>query len=148
MEDPEQVRPGRWRIKAAEYDAAAYSNAVQADPSTPDSNLPDVGPPSAVTGLTLTEDNIQTQNGDYASRIKIAWTASTSAFVTAYQVTVTKGATVVYSAETRDTSATTPPVAPFQYGAVILPDSVTEACCGTRMTWKVFRLATVVASWM
>ncbi len=110
VEDPEQVRPGRWRIKAAEYDAAAYSNAVQADPSTPDSNLPDVGPPSAVTGLTLTEDNIQTQNGDYASRIKIAWTASTSAFVTAYQVTVTKGATVVYSAETRDTSATTPPV--------------------------------------
>ena len=109
-EDPEQVRPGRWRIRAAEYDAAAYSNAVQADPSTPDSNLPDVGPPSAVTGLTLTEDNIQTQNGDYASRIRIAWTASTSAFVTAYQVTVTKGAAVVYSAETRDTSATTPPV--------------------------------------
>ncbi len=108
--DPEQVRPGRWHITAAEYDAAAYSNAVQATPSTPDSSLPDVGPPVAVTGLTLTEDNLQLQNGDYASRIRIAWTASTSAFVTAYQVTVTRGATVVYSAETRDTSATTPPV--------------------------------------
>lgn len=109
-EDPVQVRPGRWRIVASEYDAAAYNSSVENDPSTSDGNLPDMGPPEAVTGLTLTEQNFQLQNGDYASRIKAAWTASTNAFVTGYQVTVRAGGSVIYSGTTRDTEATTPPV--------------------------------------
>ena len=110
VEDPEQVRPGRWRLRATEYDAAAYNNSVENAPSSADGNLPEMGSPDAVTGLTLAEDNFQLQNGDYASRIKVSWTASTDPFVTSYQVTVSRGGTVVYSAETRDTSATTSPV--------------------------------------
>lgn len=110
VEDPEQVRPGRWRIRAAEYDAAAYSNAVANAPSTSDGNLPAIGPPAAVTGLTLTEANGQLQNGDYASLIRVQWGASTDAFVTGYQVTITQGGSTVYSAETRDLEASSPPV--------------------------------------
>ena len=109
VEDPEQVRPGRWRLRATEYDAAAYNNSVENAPSSADGNLPEMGSPDAVTGLTLAEDNFQLQNGDYASRIKVSWTASTDPFVTSSQVTVSRGGTVVYSAETRDTSATTSP---------------------------------------
>jgi len=109
-EDPVQVRPGRWRIVASEYDAAAYNSSVENAPSTADGNLPEMGAPSAVTGLTLTESNYQLQNGDYASRIKATWTASSDPFVTSYQVTVRAGGAVIYSATTRDTEATTPPV--------------------------------------
>ena len=110
VEDPEQVRPGRWRIRAVEYDAAAYSNAVANAPSTSDGNLPAIGPPAAVTGLTLTEVNGQLQNGDYASLIRVQWDASGDAFTTGYQVTITQGSTTVYSAETRDLEASSPPV--------------------------------------
>jgi hypothetical protein len=109
-EDPVQVRPGRWRIVASEYDAAAYNSSVENAPSTADGNLPEMGAPGAVTGLTLTESNYQLQNGDYASRIKATWTASSDPFVTSYQVTVRAGGAVIYSATTRDTEATTPPV--------------------------------------
>lgn len=110
VEDPEQVRPGRWRIRAVEYDAAAYSNAVANAPSTSDGNLPAIGPPAAVTGLTLTEVNGQLQNGDYASLIRVQWGASSDAFTTGYQVTITQGGSTVYSAETRDLEASSPPV--------------------------------------
>lgn len=108
--DPEQISPGRWRMVATEYDAAAYNASVENAPSSPDSNLPTIGAPAAVTGLTLTESTYQLQNGDYASRIKAAWTASTDTFVTGYQVTVRQGATIIYSATTRDTEISTPPV--------------------------------------
>ena len=108
--DPVQVRPGRWQIAATEYDAAAYNNTVENAPSTADGNLPEMGAPAAVTGLTLTESNYQLQNGDYASRIKATWTASADPFVTGYQVTVRAAGAVIYSATTRDTEATTPPV--------------------------------------
>ena len=108
--DPIQVRPGRWQIAATEYDAAAYNNTVENAPSTADGNLPEMGAPAAVTGLTLTEANYRLQNGDYASRIKASWAASTDPFVTSYQVTVRAAGAVIYSATTRDTEATTPPV--------------------------------------
>lgn len=110
VDDPEQVRPGRWRIRAVEYDAAAYSNAVASTPSTPDTNLPEVGPPTAVTGLALTEVNYRLQNGKYASRVDAEWDAHTNGFVTGYQVTVRKGSEVVASFSTRDTRTPTPPV--------------------------------------
>ena len=120
VEDPEQVRPGRWRIRAVEYDAAAYSNAVANAPSTSDGNLPAIGPPAAVTGLTLTEVNGQLQNGDYASLIRVQWDASGDAFTTGYQVTITQGSTTIYSAETRDLEASSPPVREgVQYQAAV-----------------------------
>lgn len=43
-------------------------------------------------------------------------------------------------------STTTPPVLPFQYGALTVPPRVSDECCGTRMTWKVRRPALLAGS--
>mgnify|MGYP005848463147 CR=1 FL=1 len=107
---PEQVEPGRWQIRAEEYDAAAYSDSVIEQASTPDTRLPVNAPPDAVTGLSLSETTYQLQNGKYASRIDIAFVVSTSAFVTCYAVRVLSGAEVVWGPNVNSTTISTSPL--------------------------------------
>lgn len=107
IEDPEEVSPGRWRLVGAEYDPAAYSDSVATTPTFPDTNLPQPGPPAAVTGLTLGETLYQKRTGDFAARIDISWNASSSAFVTGYQVKVFDGPNVVWATSTASTNVST-----------------------------------------
>lgn len=62
------------RLTCVEYDPAMYSDAIVAESTTPDTTLPNPSTPPAVTGLTLTEEVYQLDNGTYASRIAAIWT--------------------------------------------------------------------------
>ena len=106
-DDPEQVRPGRWRLRAAEYDSAAYSDTVATAPSTADTTMPDpldipVGPTP-----TIVEENYQLQNGTYATRLAITWAGVAYPFPHAYRIRVTAGGTLVWSDELTDLRFTT-----------------------------------------
>lgn len=108
---PEQVEPGRWRVQAVEYDPAAYSDEIATQPTYADGNLPSDQAPPPVSDLTLTETTYQGKNGEYLSRINIAWAPSTSIFVTGYTVEVTDSAgAVVHSANTSGRRLATPPL--------------------------------------
>lgn len=109
-ENPQLTTPGRWRITALEYDAAAYSDEVVPQPSTPDTTLPANSPPEPPVGLTLTEDSYQLQNGNYASRIRISWSASPSPFVTGYVVRVLEAGAVVWATTVDATTVATSPL--------------------------------------
>ena len=97
IEPPVQTRIGRWQIAAIEYDAAAYSDIVVTEPSTPDTSLPVNAPPAAVTGLAITETTYQIQSGDFPSRLDICWNPSANLYVTGYSVIVLEGVTPVFT---------------------------------------------------
>lgn len=105
--DAEATEPGRWRVKAEEYDATVYSDAVDSKPSAIDTNLPD--PTAIPTGPTptITEENYQLQNGTYATRLRITWSAVTYAFPFVYRLRVTQGGTLIWSDELTGTSYVT-----------------------------------------
>ncbi len=109
VDEPIQVSPGRWSVRGLEYDPAAYSNEIASAPTYGDGNLPSGGVPDAPTGLTIGEAGYQTQNGEYASRITIAWTAP-STIVSGYNVEVREGTVLVWSVNTTSTNATTSPL--------------------------------------
>jgi hypothetical protein len=97
IEPPVQSSIGRWQIEAIEYDAAAYSDIVITEPSTPDTSLPVNSPPAAVTGLAITETTYQIQSGDFPSRLDICWNPSANLYVTGYSVVVLDGVTPVFT---------------------------------------------------
>jgi len=97
IEPPVQTSIGRWEIAAVEYDAAAYSDDVVTEPSTPDTSLPVNTPPVAVTGLAITETTYQIQSGDFPSRLDICWNPSPNLYITGYSVTVLDGVTPVFT---------------------------------------------------
>lgn len=93
-----QGENGRYTLSLTEYDAAAYSDAVQTEPSTPDTSLPDPGAPVAVTGLTLSEEVFQQQDGTYSSRIRATWDAPAFpvTFIANFAVRVSVAGAVVF----------------------------------------------------
>jgi hypothetical protein len=101
------TEPGRWRVTAEEYDETVYSDAVDSKPSASDTNLPD--PTAIPAGPTpaIVEENYQLQNGTYATRLRITWSAVTYGFPFTYRLRVTQGGTLVWSDELTDTSYTT-----------------------------------------
>lgn len=105
--------PGRWRIKAEEYDAAVYTDIVQSEPTTPDTTLASPLSPQPPTGLTLTEEAYRLQTGIWAFRIRVAFTAPASyPFVEGYEIRLKTGGTTVWTATTKTTSYPTPELAP------------------------------------
>ena len=102
--------PGRWRLTAREYDAAAYSDVIAADPSTPDTDLPNPAAPPALTGLALAEEVYQQQDGTYSSRIRATWEESEYPYLRDYRVEVYQASTLVYTTTTRTPTAATPSV--------------------------------------
>ncbi|MEM1142721.1 MAG: phage tail protein [Pseudomonadota bacterium] len=107
---PEQTSEGRWRIRAEEYDPAAYSDQVITQPSSPDTTAPVNAPPAAPTALTIGETTYQLQNGNFASRLDITWERSQSAYVTGYSVKVFEGQDVVWATVVDSTSVSTSPL--------------------------------------
>jgi hypothetical protein len=89
---PVQSKPGRWRLRATEYNAAAYDDTVDAGTSQPDSTFPKGGVPSAPASLTATPVWFQTEDMFWRSRFKIEWTPpADGSLVARYFVAVAQG---------------------------------------------------------
>lgn len=110
---------GRWSIKAREYDPAAYSSAVETNPTTPDLNLPNPRDVAAPTGIAITESVFLEKklSGDslargfiYQSRFEVTWTAAAYAYPATYRVEVYNGAELVHEGSTPLTKYVTPAV--------------------------------------
>lgn len=94
------VTAGRWRIKAREYDPAAYTDVVVSEPTYSDTSLPNPADPDAVTGLVLTEELYQMANGTWATRIKIVWDTVDYPYIKHYRVEVYCLTDLIYAAFT------------------------------------------------
>jgi len=80
--------PGRFEVLFEEYSESVYTDAEDDGTDFGDTNLPGVYDLPDVTGLTLTEEVYQMQNGTYASRIKATWTPGSYLFDFYYRVEV------------------------------------------------------------
>ena len=96
------LEPGRWRITAVEYDPAAYSDTVSAEPSYSDTDLPNPAEPPALAGLTAVEEVYQLDNGTYSSRIKMAWDTPDYSYLRDYRVEVYRLGELIATATPRE----------------------------------------------
>lgn len=101
---------GRWAISCLEYDPAVYSNAVTAAPTYTDTALPDPAAPPAVTGLTMTEEVFQLENGTWSSRWRVTWGAVTYPYIAYYRVELWAGATLIHTTTTQSAVWATPAI--------------------------------------
>ncbi|CAH1387014.1 phage tail protein [Candidatus Nitrotoga sp. M5] len=108
--DATAVSAGRWRIKAREYDPAAYSDDVVSEPTYSDTSLPSPANPDAVTGLVLTEEVYQMANGTWTTRIKAEWDAADYPYIRHYRVEVYQLGELIYSGTPETPIYRTPPV--------------------------------------
>jgi predicted phage tail protein len=108
---PTSSAPGRWKITAREYDPAAYSDIVHAEPTYADTALPNPAAPPALTGLVVAEEVYQLDNGTYASRLAATWDAADYAYLAEYRVEVYQGAALVQSAPAYSATYRSPAVA-------------------------------------
>lgn len=104
------VAPGRWRINGREYDPAAYSDVVQAEPTYEDTPLPSPTTPPDITGLSVVEEVYQLDNGIWSSRIKMIWDAADYAYLNQYIVEVSTGGNVIVAAPAREAEYRTGPL--------------------------------------
>lgn len=109
-EDPVQYSPGRWSLVGIEYSDAAYSDEIIEVPGTPDTNLPTAGAPGLPTGIVITEQSYQTQNGEYAHRLNLSWTRPATGTVTGYNIEIYEGVSLVWSTNITNPRATTSPL--------------------------------------
>lgn len=93
--------PGRWKIEAREYDPAAYSDSVQAEPSTPDTSLPNPSAPPAISFIFAVEQVFQLENGTWASRLYAGWAHPTYPYVAAYRIEVYQAGALIHTGTTR-----------------------------------------------
>lgn len=98
---------GRYRLSLTEYDPAAYSDTVTAEPTSPDTSLPDPGEPTPVTSLALAEEVYQQQDGTWSSRIRATWTAPAFPWIDHYRVNVIQGGAAVVQTGTAPGTALT-----------------------------------------
>ncbi len=95
-------------VGCSEYEASAYDWAVNVESPLPaDTTLPNPFSVVNPTGLTLTDDQVTTDDGTTIDRIKISFTASTDNYVTAYQVQWKESTDTVYKSLPDLTSAET-----------------------------------------
>lgn len=113
------VEPGRWRVKAVEYQAGVYSDATSVAPGIGDTDLPDPKVVAAPTGLVLAETVYLEKSvaADalgrgliYQSRFDAQWTASVHAFKVEYIVQFLDGLQVVHEGRTQGTKYSSPAV--------------------------------------
>lgn len=87
--------PGRYTLALAEYDPAAYSDAVVSTPSSPDTALPSPANPLAPIGVTVVEEVYQLQDGTYSSRLRVSWSEPDYPWGVGYRIDVRVGGVVV-----------------------------------------------------
>ncbi|WP_213036239.1 hypothetical protein [Candidatus Nitrotoga fabula] len=104
------ISAGRYRIKAREYDPAAYTDIVVSEPTFADTSLPNPVTAPTVTGLVLLEEIYQNANGIWTSRIKAQWSAVDFPFLRHYRIEVYLLGNLVHSAVSADVLYRTPPV--------------------------------------
>lgn len=94
---------GDWDFVGVEYDAAAYSDAVESDPSTPDTSFADPNDPQPPSGLALVEEQYVRDDGETETRIYATWSApATFPWVAEYIVEVREpGGGMAWSGRTR-----------------------------------------------
>lgn len=124
--------PGRWRVSAREYDPAAYSDAVVAAPSYADTILPNPANPPALAGLVASEEVYQLENGTYASRIMLAWTAADYPYLAHYRVEVFRLGELIVAGNAREAVFRTPAV---QEGIEYVIKVAAVTSIGTVGTW-------------
>lgn len=110
IEEPRLVSPGRWAMRGLEYSAAAYSDVVVSGPTISDTNLPAHTTPAQVTGVSASEEVYQLANAEYASRIRVTWTASSSSYVTGYIIRIKQSTTLIATIEESGTEAASGPL--------------------------------------
>jgi hypothetical protein len=101
---------GRYKLRLTEYDDALYSDAIASDPSYPDTNLPNPATPPDLAGLTASEEVYQLENGNYASRIALTWTAPIWPYLHDYIVTLTQAGNVIDTRRQNDNSYRSPAI--------------------------------------
>lgn len=105
---------GRYSITAVEFDPALYSNVVVTQPTIVDTTLPSPNNPPTLTGLTATEDVVQTKDGLYVSRIRVDWADPANfpvSFIDSYRVRIYDPTlTLVHSANVTVRPIVTPPL--------------------------------------
>lgn len=97
--DAVAISPGRWSLETEEYSAGVFSDDVTSKDAYSDTDLPAPAAPAPATSLVLTEVGYRLQIGKYATRLRIAWTASPDAFLLHYRVTVTQASAIVFQAD-------------------------------------------------
>lgn len=101
---------GRWTIDATEYDPAAYSTEVVADPTIPDTNLGDPLNPPTVTNLAAQEELYTTKEGNTGSRVRITFDKTGYSFFSQYLIEGWVDGTKVYQINTQSNEVVTPGV--------------------------------------
>ncbi len=84
--DAAVIEPGRWRVKAVEYQESVYSSALAAPLTTIDTSLPSPNLPPPLTALALVEESYQQPDLTWASRIRATWATPAWPFVYEYDV--------------------------------------------------------------
>lgn len=129
----QNTRPGRWSISALEYDPAAYSDLVSSAPTYTDTTLPSPSAPPAVTGLTMTEEVFQLENGTYSSRWRITWASATYPYLSHYRAELWDGTTLIHSASPESAEWSTPAI---QEGINYTAKVVSISATGSTGTWS------------
>lgn len=79
--------PGLYTLKAREYQPI-YSDNILENPPIGDTASDNPNAPPAVTGLTITPENVVGIDGSVIVQLKVAWAAATFAFVDLYMLEI------------------------------------------------------------
>lgn len=119
---------GRYNLSVEEYDPSVYSDSVETEPTSPDTDLPSPSAAIPPTDLSVVEEVFQHQNGTYASRLFIEWVAPEFPFVDHYRINVMVSGEVVSTGTARGAVFRTPSV---QEGVEYVVNVITVSSVGT-----------------
>ena len=101
---------GDYLLNLVEYDPAVYNATIATAPTFADTNLPSPAAPPAITGVVMTEEVFQLQNGNYASRWRVTWPAAAYSYLSHYRAELYAGAALIYVASPAISQWPTPAV--------------------------------------
>lgn len=131
--DASIAEPGRWRIRAVEYQEGVYSNATASPPTIDDTDLPDPNAPPAPVSVAAVEELFQFQSfGQYGSRLKVTVTPATFAFALHFTVEVKAGTETVYLVDVPHASPAVVRTPALQEGVAYTVSAVTVSTTGAR----------------
>jgi len=124
--------PGRWHIIAREYDSAAYSDAIEGEPTWGDTTLPSPSAPPELAGLAAVEEVYQLENGTYSSRLLVTWTDPGFAYLRDYRIEVFVLGDLIVTGTAREPVFRTPAV---QQGVEYVVKVAAVSSIGTVGDW-------------